>query len=184
MKQFTNSSGRTWDIDPLPPFLMGIIEKSMREEWEKAGKNLPKKPTYEVKSFTGTTQMEHSASTLKTEADKQAWAEYQAVEAAYQNELFNRRLQAAVQCVRFDPSADAAWVSRMKKLGIPLPEDPAELIELYTSSEIIRTWLDAFDLINAVTSAANIIREEVVEAAEDSFRRDLSGEGAEQAGQA
>ena len=184
MKQFTNSAGRTFDMDGLSPFIMSVIEKAVKAEWEKAGKVLPQKPTYEVKSFTGTATFDHNESTLKTDEDKKAWADYLVAEEAFQGELFNKRLQAAVQCVRCEPMKDKHWLSRMKMLKVPLPEDSAELLELYVSTEVIRSWQDTFELIGAAVSAANIIREEVVEAAEDSFRRDLSGEGAEQAGQA
>lgn len=171
---FTNSAGRRFEIVGVSPLTLRYLDESTRSDWKKSGR-LPPCPTYEVENAAGEKiRLPHDDKTEKTPEEQEDWNAY--VDA-------NRRMDAEISekiinlvlldCVSVAPEDMASWQSKMRALGIPVPEDEAERKLAYGRTEVIRTPEDVADLLVAVMRLTPGISEEAVKAAERQFRRAL-----------
>lgn len=173
MNEFTNSAGKTFKVKPFPPMLNARLVSQVKKEWEKENGVMPAVPQYHVKTATGRTEsFDHDYDTEKSPEEQQAWNEYIEKKSDLENAINNRRVKAAITCMDVNPLEDSDWVSRMRFLGIDIPEDKAELLNLYAETEVFATpGQDALILLMVVSAAGGIISQEVVTSLQEQFFR-------------
>lgn len=171
---FTNTAGKKFPIVGLSPMEIERINVATREKFVKAGKRLTA-PTYTASTVDGTVQtFEHNANTVETEEDKQALAEYQAVQLELQTETNTKLSRAAMICVDVDPMVYPRWVGRMKLMEVPIPADEFERMLLFVETEVLKSVEDIAGLIVAALYSGGAVDEAGVDAAEAAFRGSLS----------
>lgn len=174
MAEFQNSAGRVFQIRPLPPLQDAIIIKNVRRKWLDEKGSMPTVPTYEVKTASGRVEVyDHDDTTEKNDDELKAWNEYKTGQAMLERMIYDQRIRAAIQCLAVDPLEDGRWISRMRFMGIELPDDPCELLNLYAETEVIADGnRDALMLLMHTAGAAGILDQEVVRSLEDQFFRE------------
>lgn len=159
-KSFTTSRGITIEFLPIPT----LLEKLQAQH------PMPAPPTYAVKTATGVTETHsHDETTLDTDEDKAAWADYQGrlrAATAKFNEALMRLVMLRGIKVELPPSD--AWVQEQEYIGLSVPEEPHERKIYWLETEVLA---DADDYIRAVEGVmqASGVPEEVIRQAEDSF---------------
>lgn len=174
MSEFQNSAGRVFQINPLPPLQDAIIIKNVRRKWLDEKGSMPTVPTYSVKTASGRVEVyDHDDTTEKNDEELAAWNEYKTGQAVLERMIYDQRIRAAIQCLSIDPLDDTRWISRMRFMGIALPDDPSELLNLYAETEVIADGnRDALMLLMNAAGAAGIIDQEVVRSLEEQFFRE------------
>lgn len=172
MGEFVNSAGHAFAITGISPLAFRYVEETLRREWKETGK-LPAPPTYTATNVAGeTVRIPHDATTEKTPEEQAAWDAYvtaqRELDAAISERILNLVL---LDCVLENVEQMRAWESKMKALGLPVPEDPAEKKLAFGRMEIIRLPEDVGDLTIAVMRLTPGVEEEAVKAAERQFRR-------------
>ncbi len=172
---FTNSAGETFKILPLNPLEEQVVQEQIDSEWKAAGRAIPAPPSYEVTTVTGEVQKIQLKRREEADTDelRAAWDAYAADDAAYQREMSERMLISYFLCVEADPDAYPQWKARMRLKKISVPEDEGEKLLLFCKTHVLRSKDDLLDLIFAVTSTIAEVSEEVVQAAQDKFRREM-----------
>jgi hypothetical protein len=132
----------------------------------------PKPPTYEVKTATGVTEVhEHNATTLETNAEKMAWAEYQAKvsehEIVYQQAFIKLLLTRGINVAL--PDLDT-WAKEQEWLGIDIPTDANERRFHYVWTEIIGDPIADLEGITLTIGRLSHVPEAAIAEAEATFR--------------
>lgn len=147
--------------------------KSIPLLWQKLIQQfpMPQAPTYEVKTATGATETHpHNETTLETDQDRAAWAEYQRTlkirGAAFLTAQIRMCLLEGVEVVA-RPNVD--WEKRQRLIGFTVPDDPLEKEMYFLETEITANETDVMQLIAGVARMSGI-DEEAVSDLENSFR--------------
>ena len=173
----TTSRGVT--VECLP--IASTIEA--HEENVRASVDWPEVPTRSVTDVAGSVEeMPLSAEYIKsgyaTEEETEAWEAYQAEQARAQAE-FDGKYQLgivrllAVEGVRVLDADEDAWVRRHKWMNMIVPDDPDELALHFFRTEVLGNIQDDLGAIMAGITLASGGDEELIRAAEDSFRLEM-----------
>lgn len=132
----------------------------------------PEPPFYEVKTATGAIEQHaHDVTTLDTDADKAAWADYQKRKGEAESER-NKALTRLVLlrgiCVEI-PEGET-WVKEQEYLGIRIPEEPIERKLHYIETEVLGGIGDVEAIMLGVMRASGV-PEDLLQQMESTFRR-------------
>lgn len=179
MKIITLSNGKKLTVQSIPPLLMQRINDNMPDK--------PQPPTYEAKTAGDDVEIiPHNATTLTTDEDKAAWAEYQARLAEWNAEQSKRFLRAFFSRgikIDLDAAALEQWSREMTYLGVKVPQgdpnDPEVYIErqvLYIETEYISSGDDMVTIMREIMRLTGVDEGEVA-AATRLFQRSVEGDG-------
>lgn len=166
---YTTTRGVTVFVMPIAT----LIEKQRASFAIRA----PKVPTYIVTTATGVAEThEHDdvsiLDTKTTDAEREAWAEYQATKAAheakYQESFIKLMLTRGIQV--YMPDLDA-WATEQTWLGIDVPDDIFERKFHYVWTEILGDPLRDIQGILLAIGQASGVPEEAITEAEATFQR-------------
>ncbi len=164
MKTFTTSRGITIEFLPIPT----LLEKLQAQH------PTPEPPTYEVKTAAGPVEKHaHNETTLETDEDKAAWADYQArLKAA--RDKFNSALMRLVMLrgIKADLPEGNAWIEEQEFIGLSVPEEPHERKIYWLETEVLANEADYMAAVSGVMEASGV-PEEVISEAQASFRGPL-----------
>lgn len=179
-KSFTTSRGIVLECLPIPT----LLEKLQAQH------PLPEPPTYEVKTATGIVEKHvHDETTLETDAEKAAWADYQLRRAAAERELQAALMRIIlVRGIKVDLPESDGWIKEQEYIGLSVPSDPFQRRLYYLETEALVSQSDYEGLVLAVMAASGI-SEEALAQVEATFRHpverdeaggpELAGDGAE-----
>lgn len=173
---FLTSTGVELPLRRISPLL---VEKA------RASEAMPERPTYIAETAGGGTEEHpHDDTTLETEEDKAAWREY-LMETAFAQRRVNNRVVMLLFRRGIDYDAlklpkDDSWIKEQRDIfGIEVPDDPLELKMHWVETEALATPED-IKLLTIQLMSMTGAPEEVVAAAERSFRRPVEGDPTEQ----
>lgn len=169
MKNFTTSRGITIEFLPIPT----LLEKLQAQH------KTPEPPTYEIKAATGVTERHaHDETTLESDEDKAAWADYQERLKTATNQ-FNLALMRLVMLrgIKVELPEGNAWVEEQEFIGLTVPTEPTERKLHWLETEVLADRNDYMQVIVGVMEASGV-PEEVVSQAEATFRGQVVGQGA------
>ncbi len=172
-QMYTSTRGKVVEFTPMPPMLLARIEEQVDAEY---GEILP--PTYEVKSIGGAETIPHTESTLETDEDKAAWAEYEnrlSEKSAELSSLVLRALQ--IECLRPIIDDDDDWLERMEFMGMNVPEGKYDIQLFWVESQFIGNSDDINACLNIPMQLAGVSEEEMA-SAEKMFRDTVQEETA------
>lgn len=170
MRTFVTSRGVTLEFLPIP----ALLEKLQAQH------KLPEPPIYEVKTATGVTEKHtHDETTLETDADKAAWAEYQKnlQEATARLNLALMRL-VMLRGVKVQMPKDDTWIAEQQFIGLTVPDNPRERKLYWLETEALASQDDYAQMLAGVMAASGL-SEEVVQQAEATFRGALGRDSAQ-----
>lgn len=172
---FTNSAGDSFNILPLNPLEEQVVQQQVEAEWRELGREIPAPPTYEVTTVTGEVQKIQIKNRDEADTDelRAAWDAYEAANAEYQREQYERMLVSYFLCVDANPDDFPRWKARMGLQKISIPQDEGQKLLLFCRTWVLRSKDDLLDLIFAVTSTMTDVSEETMRAAQDMFRREM-----------
>lgn len=162
-KTFTTKAGLELILVPIPPLLLEQVRASVKQ---------PPIPTYATKTAAGNVEtFNHNETTLVTDEDKAAWAEYKRLKAEA-DKLLNERVMRALflKGIALNMPNDAEWVQEQEFMGIKVPEHPLERKLHYIQTEILASSEDMVGIMSDIMRLTGV-DEEVVKGAEESFRR-------------
>lgn len=162
-RNFVTKAGVELTLVPIPPMLLEKVRGSVK---------YPPIPQYETKTAAGNIEkFNHDESTLQTDADKAAWAEYTAAKREA-DRLLNERVMRALflKGIALDMPADDEWIKEQEFMGIEIPTDPQERKLHYIQTEILASSEDMVGIMSDIMRLTGV-EEAVVQSAEDSFRR-------------
>ena len=143
----------------------------------------PKPPTYIVTTATGVSEThEHDAVSVldakTTDAERAAWANYQAAltahDAAYSEAFLRLLLTRGVEV----PGANIGlWVEEQRWLGIDVPDEERERLFQYVWMEIIGDALRDIEGISLAVGKLSGVSEEAIQAAEATFQHGMGDAG-------
>lgn len=162
MKSFITSRGIEITFKPIPQMLIDRVRFSHIP---------PNPPTYEIKNGLGATEIhDHDETTLTTDADKAAWADYIAARdkaTEDSNRAFMRLVFfRGIECKMPD---DDTWAREQELMGIPVPADALDRKLHWLETEIIATVEDANAIVRGALEASGV-PQEIIGQAEESFR--------------
>jgi len=164
-KEFTLPSGSIVKLKKISPWLL-----------ERASKidQMPEKPTYEVTTGLGTTEIhEHDENTLETDEEKAIWDEYLNEKKRLQAERSERIADAIFYyavVVTDRELYEGEWREDQEFFGFEIPEDKRDLKVHYVKTTLVQSVEDVTELI-AFTMEMAGIQGEVLQEARDSFQR-------------
>lgn len=168
--EYTTSMGVTVKIKPISPDYVQLIEKQVP---------LPEAPHYENTLLGGAVEkIYHTETSITTEEEKAAWAEYKLALAAAQEDIFIRKTRAVIRrCIVVDMPDDDGWIRSQAEDGITVPEDPEERRIHYVKTEVFG---NANDVLFVVQAAMKLARfdEEDYKASMSFFRDKVEGAAA------
>lgn len=173
---FPTTDGRIIAVRPVDiKVTLQLIRDGVRKRHLAQGKKIDA-PTYSVTTAAGAVETyPHDETTLQTDEDKAAWAQYQTDRAAMEREgemaVLKYFLLEGVICE--DPPKE--WLDRQAYYGVELPEGALDRKLHYLQTTILPTPRDlelALAMVLAVSATGN---EEAVAAAEALFRRAMEG---------
>jgi phytoene dehydrogenase-like protein len=112
----------------------------------------------------------HNETTLETEADKAAWAEYLTTKSLAEqkhNDALMRLL--FMRGIRYPEPIDDAWIKQQEFLGLSVPTDPMERRLHYVQTEVVGTVSDIEQIMLGVMEASSV-PQETLAAMRNSFR--------------
>lgn len=166
---YTTKGGEQIELLPIPQLQAERVrEGALRKAAELYGEAV--KPTYTIED-TGET-FEHDEESIKDAGDdvRAAWAKWQ--ETVGQHEAYvNRRMMEFFfyHGIKADPDADTAWEEEQKFFDIDIPSNPVERKIHYVQTRYIYDREDMEQITLRMLQLAGA-REEVIEAAENTFR--------------
>jgi len=177
-KFFTTAAGVQIEIVPVPPLLIEAVRLQAMEEVE-----VPLIPTYEVELADGTKlPYEHDKGSITdpntTDAERRAWAEYQAALADQQKHSSTKMMDLfMVRGTIIDEEVinSGQWKVMQKYFKVKLPEDPFDLKIHYLRTELLTTTDDIYGLMSAIMELSGIDKN-ILKAAKNSFRGNLRTE--------
>lgn len=173
---FVTVDGRTLAVRPIDTkFALPMIGQGIRAKHARSGAPL-EPPTYTVTTASGATETHaHDETTLETDADKAAWAAYQAALKALNDEIVMGQMRFMLMegLVYDDPPQE--WAERYAFYGMEMPDSPQERTWLYIQTVLLPTASDLERALAAVMAVSATGNEEAVKAAEALFRHSLEG---------
>lgn len=178
---YTTARGVVIKLLPTSQMLLGLIRIGVRKEFLDA-EELIDVPTYSVTTVSGEVQeMPLNEKSLEVKGDEEetkrrsdAWAAHEnALERMWAEERKRTMLYQFTEGIDVEVPGD--WDARMKKLGVEVPEDPAERKALYVMITLLPTMKEMADVTIRLTALANqaTLTQEMLEAAEATFRAAL-----------
>ena len=180
---FYTTAGLEVEFDPISPITLEESEKGLEAEYRARGEPL-EPPTYEtILAGGGTQTFIHDVTTLESEEDKAAWAAYKAATGKLAAEQAQLRMDVVLSALKVRLPEDDAWVRKLKKWHVTVPEDPDERWTFYILREVLKTPSDIFEAMTQVIGASmrGSVSEEAIEAASATFRSNVQ-EAAREAG--
>lgn len=180
-RPYTASSGLEVILTGLPPLVPQRIDSSIEH---------PEKPTYKVETASGDIEVfEHDETTLESDEDKEAWADYLQAESNSETELTEKLLYAVLlECVELEnyDTAFAGWKHKQKLMGISIAEGEegddesqaeAELENkfYFMQTEVFHEQDDIGEILTIVMSLTGVSVEDLAEA-RDSFPGEVEPE--------
>jgi len=180
-REYTTSSGLKVILTGLPPLVPQRLDSSIE---------YPDKPTYEITTATGDIETyEHDEDSLTTDADREAWEEYLALQDEAETELTEKLLYAVlIESVELKDFEErfAVWKQNQKLIGIKLAEgDPddeqsQELAEKenkfhFMQTEVFHDTDDIGEILTIVMSLTGVSVEDLA-SARDSFPGEVESE--------
>lgn len=169
-KTFTTSRGIEIEFLPIPT----LLEKLQAQH------PMPGPPTYTIETATGVKETHpHDETTLETDEDKAAWADYQArLKAA--TSAFNLALMRLVllRGIKVEIPEDDGWVREQAFIGIAVPEAPLERRMHWLETEALANESDYMQAVSGVMEASGV-PEEVIGEAQATFRGELGSKAAQ-----
>jgi hypothetical protein len=173
----TTSRGVT--VECLP--IASTIEA--HEENVRSSIEWPETPTRAVTDVAGSVEEiplsdEYIKSGYATEEEAEAWEEYQAEQARAQAEFDGKYKVGVVRLlstegVRILDADEDAWVKRHEWLNMTVPDDPGERILHFFRTEVLGNIESDLAAIMAGITFASGGDEELIRAAENSFRTEM-----------
>lgn len=162
-KTFTTRAGVELILVPIPPLLLEQVRASVK---------YPPVPTYTTKTAAGNEETyKHDETTLTTDEERLAWAEYLAGKKEA-DRLLNERVMRALflKGIALTMPTDNEWVLEQEFMGIKVPDNPLERKLHYISTELVSTSEDMVGIMSEIMRLTGV-DEAVVKNAEESFRR-------------
>lgn len=173
---FITATGVELRLRRISPLL---VEKA------RASEPMPERPTYIADTAGGGTEEHpHDDTTLETEEDELAWQTY-LMETAFAQRRVNERVVMLLFRRGIDYDAlklpeDDTWITEQREIfGVEVPDDPFELKMHWLETEALTTP-EEIKLLTVELMSMTGCPEEVVAAAERSFRRPVEGDSPEQ----
>lgn len=179
---FVNADNRTWPVKAISFSEIKFAEEAVVERARNAGKQVDV-PTYKVplgdKSTGAFEPIELTENNLVVEGDEEetlrrqiAWQEYQTTWQEIRLEQTNISREIMLDGIDVkapDPEqqADHHWVKRMKKYGIPIPDDDDERDKLFKLTEVLKTpacWVAAQSAIIEEVSSGVVSKDQLAAA--------------------
>jgi len=175
---YTTNRGYKIRIRPLSSILLNKVESNIRKRYEEEGRRL-EPPTYTFETAGG--DVEESVYTEETikeapEEDQKAWAEYLKDSNDLATEIFEKQVELEIlESLELVDEIDDSWIRHQERFGIEVPEDPDER-RIHFFETVV---MDHFDRIQVHTrvqilTAVGSVDDELIEAAEASFRRAMA----------
>lgn len=169
-KKFTTAAGREIGIQAVPPLLIEEVRLRAQQTVE-----VPPKPTYEVELPDGSKMTyEHDEQSVTTEAEKAAWAKYQAA-LTRQSQVAATKVMELFMAKGTTVDVTGEWRELQEYFEIKLPDNPIALKIHFLRTELLTTADDINNLMASIMEASGIDRT-VLEAAQNSFRRNIRKE--------
>ncbi len=153
---YVTSTGQELPIQPVSLDELRMGQAGIRQEFVARGEPL-EPPVYEFEVFGGGKESHaHDETTLKTDADKAAWAAYQGALsrlAFEQARLIQEIVFEDGIAVQIPP--DGAWEARCARRHVELPEDPEQRRWQYILTEYLKTPQDIKACIGQVMLISN-----------------------------
>lgn len=168
-------------IRPVSRVYLQQIQLRVKRELEAEGKNL-EPPRYKVITAAGTVEtFPHDEKSIADAPDdeKQAWVAYKAhiaeAESRYAEQSSKFTLLRGL-----DIEVPKEWIKEQQAEKFEIPKDPKELAWAYIERELIDTPEDAIRAMIAINalSMKGQITDEMIKAAEATFRSALGGQTA------
>lgn len=134
----------------------------------------PQPPSYEVKTAVGVIEKHaHDETTLETDEEKKAWAEYQANLQAWNAESQTALMRIVLlRGITLELPTTDEWEKQQAFFGIDVPQDPMEKRLHYLQTEVLGSVNDYGALV-AGTMRASGVPEDLLTQMESSFRRSV-----------
>jgi hypothetical protein len=131
-------------------------------------------PTFTVTTALGVEETNtHDPTTLVTDEDKAAWADYLKRRQEALREWSEISVKSyALNGIVFDDAVLADWAKKRAAIGSPIPDDPLQQNIEWVTSELLGIPTDFSELMIAVMKVSQV-QEEMVGFAEAAFRRPL-----------
>ncbi len=169
-KTFTTAAGREIGIQPVPPLLIEEVRLRAQQTVE-----VPPKPTYQVELPDGSMMTyEHDEQSVTTEEEKAAWKVYQAA-LTRQSQVAATKVMELFMAKGTTVDVAGEWRELQEYFEIKLPDNPIALKIHFLRTELLTTTDDINNLMASIMEASGIDRT-VLEAAQNSFRRNLRQE--------
>ena len=166
--EYISSIGASVILRPVSPELVSGLVRSVK---------FPDHPTYTVTLATGETEIhEHDATTLETDEDKKAWAEYQKAYQVADEELFTKQCNVLLNrgVVNQIPQDDE-WLKRQQDEGITdIPTEPRAKRLYWILTELLGDENDTIICIIQIKKLS-VLSPEVLAKAGELFLRQLAG---------
>jgi len=139
------------------------------------GESVPKPdaPVYDVKTITGKVETHfHDETTVTTNEEKLAWAEYREKLSRYEADRSRKRVRLIIlHGIRVEMPMDETWVTAQEELSIKVPSDPIERKIHYIQTEVLGGIGDFLEVSKRCTMAG--LPEEATREAEALFQREM-----------
>ena len=170
-KTFTTAAGREIGIQPVPPLLIEEVRLRAQQTVE-----VPPKPTYQVELPDGSMMTyEHDEQSLTTDEEKAAWKTYQAALTRQSQVAATKVMELFMAKGTILEMSVGEWRELQEYFGVQVPENPIAAKIHFLRTELLTTTDDINNLMASIMEASGIDRT-VLEAAQNSFRRNLRQE--------
>lgn len=157
-KTFTTAAGEAIEVFPVSLQQLEMVRAVAAEEANREFGGAPQAPTYTVEVMGGEKEIHpHDETTLETEEDRLAFAEYQAKLRTY-NAVISKRVMNFVLLAgtKIQPPDDDAWIEMQQYFGIDVPEGKLDRRAHYIQTEVIKTLNDIQGLSTAIMEVSGI----------------------------
>jgi hypothetical protein len=178
MSEIQTVAGRSVELRPVSGRMINEIQVSTRRKALANGAKL-NPPTYKTKTAAGVEEeFPHDETTLETEEDKAAWAEYRKAVLDLETEIVSRTNAYIIsEGVVLDSIPDE-WFEKREWLGLETPESRLDQRLLYIEEEMLPTSEDMIRAMQAImhlTARGDKDMEERLADLDELFRRALEG---------
>jgi hypothetical protein len=169
-RPYTASSGLQVILTGLPPLTPQQVNRAIE---------YPKKPTYEIPTASGDVETyEHDETTLQSDEDRKAWADYLEAQEEAETELTEKLLYAVLlECVELKDFEDrfTSWKRKQGLLKIPLAEDEEENKFYFMQTEVFHDSDDIGEILTIVMGLTGVSVEDLT-SVRDSFPGEVESE--------
>jgi hypothetical protein len=166
---FVNSMGITVHLQGIPPLIIPRISDSV---------TFPEKPTYQIETASGDFETHtHDKTTISTDEEKKAWAEYLEQNSEAEQTLASRILKAVLieGVVVKDYSDFENWKVRQELMGLEVSDNKERMLLHYKETQLARTEEDIESVMNLVMELTGVDPKEL-DLAKSSFQDTMESE--------